>query len=153
MLIELYENILNHYGDVGELRKFTDRIKTELRQQNAEDLIVRKKMSKKMEEYDGAPQHIKAIKNSNVELKRGATINMLYVKDSREVIHYDPELGLKFEIDFKKYFHDFLVKKIALIDETIHYKLFLEKTTLVDKSKLSIQNRIKKVKAVTGKLG
>jgi hypothetical protein len=110
-------------------------------------------MSKRMDEYDGSPQHIMALKNSGVELKRGETINVLHVKDSREVIHYEPELDQKFEIDYKKYFHDFVVKKIELIDTDIHYKLFLEKTKLVDLSHINIKNRIQKKKAVTNKLG
>lgn len=153
VLIGLYKNILNNYGNVKKLREFVDRIKIDLKKQPIEDLIVRKKMSKRMEEYPGLPQHIKALNNSKVVLKRGATINMLYVKDSREVIHYDPILNLKFDIDHKKYFTDFLMKKIELLDPDIYYRLFLEKTQLVNKSKLNIQNRIKKIKAVTKKLG
>jgi len=85
-------------------------------------------------------------------LKRGETVNMIFVEDHREVIHYDPALNLKFDIDYKKYFQDFLVKKISLIDEDIHYKLFLAKTQLLDRSKLNIVNRIKKKKVITQKL-
>jgi len=153
VLVELYENILNNYGNVDKLREFITGVKIDLKKQSAIDLVVRKKMSKRMEEYDGLPQHIRALKNSGVEIKRGSTVNMLYVKDQREIIHYDPALNLKFEINYKKYFEDFLVKKIGLIDTDIHYRLFLTKTQLVDRSKLNIQNRIKKVKAVTQKLG
>lgn len=153
VLIELYKNILNNYGNVEKLKIFCRQIKSELKEQPLIDLIVRKKMSKRMEDYDGNPMHVKALRNSNVKLKRGETVNIIFVQDHREVIHYDPSLKQKFEINYKKYFQDFLVKKIELIDEDIHYKLFLSKTQLVDKSKLNIINRIKKKKPVTQKLG
>jgi DNA polymerase elongation subunit (family B) len=153
VLKELYKNILNNYGNVEKLREFINGVKIDLRKQDIVDLVIRKKMSKRLEEYKDNPQHVKAVKNSGVVLKRGETVNILHVKDQREVIHYDPELKLDFEINFQKYFHDFLVKKIELIDESLHYQLFLQKTQLVDKSKLNIANRIKKVRAVTQKLG
>lgn len=153
VLNELYENILNNYGNIEKLQSFITGVKIDLKKQTPIDLVVRKKMSKKMEEYAMNVQHVKAIRNSGVELKRGENVNMLYVKDSREVIHYEPELNQIFEIDYKKYFHDFVVKKIELIDTDIHYKLFLEKTKLVDLSHINIKNRIQKKKAVTNKLG
>jgi DNA polymerase elongation subunit (family B) len=153
ILIELYKNILDNYGDVDKLKNFISRVRLDLKQQKPIDLIVRKKMSKKIEEYDTSVQHVRAIRNSNVTINRGATVNILFVKDQREVIHYEPELNLKFEIDYNKYFNDFLKKKIQLIDEDLYYKLFLTKVQLVDKSKLNIENRIKRKRAVTQKLG
>jgi hypothetical protein len=149
----LYENILNNYGDVEKLKEYVKGVKKELKQQQPIDLVIRKKMSKRIEEYDSKVQHVKAIRNSNTTIKRGETVNILFVQDPRQVIHYDPELNLKFEIDYKKYFHDFLVKKIGLIDEHLHYKLFLEKTKLMDISQVNIVNRIKKKKIVLKKLG
>jgi DNA polymerase elongation subunit (family B) len=149
----LYENILNNYGDVEKLKEYAKGVKKELKQQQPIDLVIRKKMSKRIEEYDSKVQHVKAIRNSNTTIKRGETVNILFVQDPRQVIHYDPELNLKFEIDYKKYFHDFLVKKIELIDSSLHYKLFLEKTKLMDISQVNIVNRIKKKKIVLKKLG
>jgi DNA polymerase elongation subunit (family B) len=153
VLMNLYSTILTHYGDVETLRTFCKKVKIDLKSQAAIDLVIRKKMSKRMEEYDTGVQHVRAIRNSNTTIKRGETVNILFVKDHREIIHYDPELNLKFEINYDKYFQDFLVKKIQLIDEDLHYKLFLAKTQLVDKSKLNIVNRIKKKKVVMQKLG
>jgi hypothetical protein len=75
------------------------------------------------------------------------------VKDYRGVIHYDPELKLKYEIDFAKYFDKFFVKKVELIDESLHYRMFLQKTQLIDTSTLNIERRIKKAKMVMQKLG
>jgi DNA polymerase II len=152
VLTQLYENILDNYGNIEKLREFVSYIKADLRKQSPIDLVVRKKMSKRMEDYDVLPIHIRALKNSGVELKRGETVNMLYVKDDREVIHYDPALDLKYEIDYKRYFEDFLVKKINLIDESIYYQLFKAKTQLVDLSKMNIHNRITKKRMKTGKL-
>ena len=152
VLTRLYENILNYWGNVEKLREFVNEVKIDLKKQSIVDLVIRKKMSKRMEEYDSRVQHVQAIKNSNVVLKRGETVNMVFVKDKREVLHYDPRLNLKFEIDYKKYYNDFIVKKIGLIDTNLHYHLFLEKTQLVDKSKLAIEKRIKRKSAKTTKL-
>jgi len=144
VLNRLYKMILNHYNDTKKLEEFIALIKKELPQQTIEDLIVRKRMSKRFEDYDNVPNHIRAQNNSHVVLKRGETVNVVYVKDSREVIHYAPELNMKFEMDYAKYFEKFFVNKIDLIDNSLYKRLFVDKNKLADISASNIKKRVEK---------
>jgi len=151
VLEELYKNVLNNYDNFDKLNEFVKDVKKRLKEETVDNLIIRKRMSKKFEDYDSNPIHITALKNSNMKLKRGETVKMVFVDDDRKVIHYDPLLNLKFKIDYNRYFTNFFVKKVELIDENLYYKLFLQKTKLVNMSKENLKR--KKTKIILKKIG
>lgn len=142
-LDKLYRNILNNYNDVEKLKEFVNDVKSNLKNQSIENLIIRKRLSKRMEDFDSNPIHVKALKNSNVILRQGETVNMLFVQDDREVIHYEEGMKIDFKIDYQRYFNNFFIRKLELIDENLHYKLFLERTKLINISKDNLIKRIR----------
>lgn len=136
-----YRMILDKYEDIDSFMKYIKKIKIDLYSQPIENLIIRKKMSKI--NYDKTiPQHIMALRNSNVAIKQGENVNMLYVKGDKEVIHYDKNINFNFEIDYDKYYERFLIDKIKLISKELHYKLFEQPNKLFDVSMMNI-NKMK----------
>jgi len=149
----LYEQILNNFNDISKIREFIKQVAIDLKKADIEDIIIYKKMSKAMKDYDGTPIHIRALKNVNeLDLRKGDNVNMLFVKDKREVIHYTPGMNIDFEIDYKKYFIKFMKDKINYLDENIHFKLFEEKNKLLDKSKLNLNKKKLKRKSKSNPL-
>ena len=80
------------------------------------DLVMKYKISRNMELYKNLPIHIRAVKNANMVLRRGDTVNMIYVK-GLEVLHYDPDGKQTFVIDYDRYVEKQYVEKLHLIDE------------------------------------
>lgn len=118
VLLELYDILLqeNYKPKIIEYYK---KIKQEIKLQQVEDLVIKIKLSNDVEEYKNLPIHLRALKNSGLEIKRGENVNMIYIKGESEVLHYDENTKQRFEIDYDKYLENFFVNKIKLIDETI----------------------------------
>lgn len=138
VLEDLYKIVLLHYNNLDEIKRFVNKVTEDLKSATIEDLIIKKRMSKQINQYTNLPIHIRALKNSNVVLNRGEFVNMLFVKDKREVIHYSTDLDQTFELDYKKYNEKFFKDKIELLDDSLYFKLFDEKNFLIDKSMAAI---------------
>jgi DNA polymerase elongation subunit (family B) len=134
---------MDHYNDFETIKNFVFEVKKDLSTQPTEQLVVQKKLSKEMQDYTNHAQHITALKNSHATLPKGGYVQIIYVKDPREVLHYEKELNLQFELDYNKYFDNFFKGKIEYIDAGLHYKLFLQKIKLIDSSQLNIQRKIR----------
>jgi len=149
----LYRVILDGNMDYDIIKSYSDKAKSDLKKQAIEDLVIFKKLSKKLSDYDGLPIHVRALQNANTHIKRGENVNMIFVNDDRDVLHYDSALNQTFQINYKKYFQKFFIDKFEYLDKGLHYKLFLSRHQLIDKSKLNIKKRKKKKVTTTMKLG
>jgi len=103
----------------SKLNILYNNVKKEIKTLNTSELIIKIKLSRDMDSYTNLPIHVRALKNSKTEIRRGEVINMIYVKDAREVLHYDESLNLKFELDYDKYINNFFVNKLLLIDKSL----------------------------------
>lgn len=109
------ENIMSLYSTMLE----------EIKKEDIENLIVRLKISK--DEYKHTPIHIRAYKNAGKIPRMGDEVNMIYVLDDIEVLHYD-ELTMnekQLKLDYKKYIKNFFVQKIKLLDNELYDRLLL----------------------------
>lgn len=119
LLINCYSMFLedNYKTKFKDLYKI---VKTEIQQQPIDNLVIKIKLSRDTSGYlKSIPIHVRALKNSKATIKRSQIVNMIYVKDSREVLHYDEQLNLKFQIDYDKYLTNFFKKKLLMIDDSI----------------------------------
>jgi DNA polymerase elongation subunit (family B) len=113
---DIYEILLTE-GPTQKLREYYRKVRDDIKSVSTEDLAIKIKLAANVEDYSNTPIHVRAIKNSKAELRRGDLVKMIYVKDVREVLHYDPTLNLSFEIDYSKYLENFFVNKVRLIDD------------------------------------
>jgi len=140
----LYKEILANYHNVEKIRNYVTSVINKLRDATIDDLIIRKRMAKEVEEYDTIPQHIRAVNNSDTVLHRGDIVNMVFVDGPMEVIHYDPTKPFNHRINKKHYFIKFFRSKIETMDEGLFYRLFEEKTKLVEIHKSALKRTIRR---------
>ncbi len=158
-LMEAYTLLLD--GDRVKLKEFVRRVKRDIETASYDDLVEKKKLSMHPDEYvNSTPQHVRALKNSGVELKRGESVEMLYVKTYEEIeypahsdwvesISNDQRIqevvvkvkmtdkdvvhrveGQTYNIDVDLYIKKFLENKIRMISEDIANELFNEQRSL-----------------------
>lgn len=121
VLLEVYKMFLDDNYEV-KLKEYYKTVKSDLKNQNVDDLIMKTKLSRDIKSYvKTTPIHVRALINSKGTLNRGQYVNMIYIKDDREVLHYDPILGNKFFLDYDKYLEKFFVDKVHLIDDKINF--------------------------------
>jgi DNA polymerase elongation subunit (family B) len=121
-----YELILSQ--DTERLKIYCKETKRLLSSQHPSALTIKIKLSQGSDKYEHLPMHVRALRNANVELKRGESVHMLYVKGDTEVIHY--EVDKKYDIDYDMYYKKFFENKIRLISEVLWQQLFSEQHSL-----------------------
>lgn len=113
---------------VEKIRDYYKNIKKDIKNQNVEDLIIKIKLSRNVDTYVKViPMHVRALRNSNSEVKRGQYVNMVHVKNKQEIVHVDENDKSDINIDYDKYLEKFFIDKVHLIDKNIHFH-----TTLSD---------------------
>ena len=142
----LYHQVLRNYDRQDLIEEFVNGVKIKLKNCTVEELVMLKNLSKKVSEYVNTPQHVRAMLNSKSEVARGEKIHMIYVKDKREVLHYNPDLKQEFIIDKEKYFNNFFKEKLKQLDKSLYYQLFERKKKLIDMSEYNFKKRKRKVK-------
>lgn len=123
ILKKVYEIFLdeNYQNKIMEL--YNDII-VKIKKEEIENLIVRLKISK--DDYKNVPIHIRAYKNSGRVPRRGDEVNMIYVLDDKEVLHYEDLMDVsKIKLDYTKYVKNFFVQKMKLLDDELYNRLLL----------------------------
>ena len=115
-LLKMYKILLD--SDKDKVREYFNFIKKDIKKCKVEDLIIKIKMSRDVNDYENIPIHLRALQNSGIEIRRGEQVQMIYVKGDKEVLHWHEGLN-NYEIDFDKYIENFFVNKILLIDENL----------------------------------
>ena len=125
VLLEIYKLLLEK-DNKYKIREYYRKVRDEIKTINVEDLIIKIKLSENIEDYQNLPIHVRAAKNSGGKIRRGELVKMIYVKDAREVLHYDETFNLKFELDYNKYLENFFINKVNLIDKNFSIHPTLE---------------------------
>lgn len=103
-----------------KLRKMLSKMKIEIKSVDVDDLLIKTKLNKNIEDYINLPIHVRALKNANIEIRKGESVNMIYVDDAREVLHYDEDGKQEFKLDYDRYVQNCFIDKIDLINNNVY---------------------------------